>query len=173
MKRSNLIFAILSTVMICGCYAPSYLPTENEIDINRYGAYIIIKGNNNQGVRGELLSVDSTGVLVLNDSSPKTGGRISHVSTEEMKSFSIQYAQPHQYGWTIPVSALATISHGFFLVGTMPINIIVTASVTAGGQSAFRYDEKSIQHKDLKMFARFPQGIPPGLDVQKIKSAPN
>jgi hypothetical protein len=52
---------------------------------------------------------------------------------------------------------------------TAPINLIVTISITVSGETAFQYSDKNITYDILKMFARFPQGIPPNMDLASIK----
>jgi hypothetical protein len=38
-----------------------------------------------------------------------------------------------------------------------------------GGETAYTYSEKNMTFNSLKMFARFPQGIPVGIDLAAIK----
>jgi hypothetical protein len=39
-------------------------------------------------------------------------------------------------------------------------------------EDAFQYNEKNMSYEKLKMFARFPQGIPLNIDVASIKEEP-
>jgi hypothetical protein len=58
------------------------------------------------------------------------------------------------------------------LVFTAPINLMVTIVVTMSSEDAFQYNEKNMSYEKLKMFARFPQGIPLNIDVASIKEEP-
>jgi hypothetical protein len=115
-------------------------------------------------IDGELIAIDSNKIVVLSSTEKKC----LLVSVKEIKRFTLQYAQPKQYGWTIPVFLLSTISHGFFSIFTVPVNLIVTISSTSSGNSAFKYKSKSMNYQKLKMFARFPQGIPSNIPIESI-----
>ncbi len=146
---------------------PGYLPEAEQIGENQYGSYITVNRINDSVVKGELIAIDSTRLIVLvNTDSIK---RAETLQTKEISSFTLRYAKPKKYGWTIPVYTLATLFHGFFLALSAPVNLIVTISVTSSGIQAFQYSEKEMTYEKLKMFARFPQGIPPEIDITSLK----
>lgn len=153
-------------VIISSCTSPRYLPSSDNIDVNQYGSYIeIITKGTYPNIDGELIAIDSNKIIVLTESTSKC----STVPTKDIQGFKLRYAKPKHYGWTIPVFTLATIGHGLFLILTAPVNLIVTISVTASGESAFKYSDKNMTYDKLKMFARFPQGIPTNIDIASIK----
>ena len=41
--------------------------------------------------------------------------------------------------------------------------------MSVGGEMAFTYTEKDMTYEELRMFARFPQGIPPNVDIKDIR----
>ncbi|MBL0238695.1 MAG: hypothetical protein IPQ02_19390 [Saprospiraceae bacterium] len=45
----------------------------------------------------------------------------------------------------------------------------MTVIVSVSGESAFKYSNKNICIDKLKMFARYPQGIPSDIDTASIK----
>ena len=166
MKIKILLTAILVSVL-GGCTVPGYLPEAEQIGENQYGSYITVNGINDSVVKGELIEIDSTRLIVLvNTDSIK---RAETLQTKEISRFTLLYAKPKKYGWTIPVYTLATFFHGLFLAFTAPINLIVTITVTSSGMQAFQYSEKEMTYEKLKMFARFPQGLPPGINIENIK----
>jgi hypothetical protein len=67
------------------------------------------------------------------------------------------------------VGFLLPFIHGWYSIFTIPIHLIVTISVTASGENAFKYNNKKMTYEELKMFARFPQGIPPDIDLANVK----
>jgi hypothetical protein len=167
MKTNIIILAILAFA-INSCVYPKYLPSSDTIDINQYGSFIRINNRKTETVAGELISIDSSTIVILTKSSNKC---IS-VLIKDVNRFSLRYAKPKQYGWTIPVYTLSTIIHGSMLVFTAPINLMVTLGVTMSSEDAFQYNEKNMSFEKLKMFARFPQGIPPNLDLASITEKP-
>ena len=162
--KTKLLFIVVISLFAFSCSSPKYLPTSDKIDVNEFGSYINVSMKKGERIDGELIAIDSNKIVVLSSTEKKC----LLVSVKEIKRFTLQYAQPKQYGWTIPVFLLSTISHGFFSIFTVPVNLIVTISSTSSGNSAFKYKSKSMNYQKLKMFARFPQGIPSNIPIESI-----
>jgi hypothetical protein len=165
MKKINFIAVLLFAVLVSGCKNSSYLPTYDKIDVNAHGSYIYLSEKRSHYLRGELIALDSVSVVVLNE---KTHQCIA-VPVTDIRKFSLTYARPSHYGWSILLFSVLCVSHGMFAVFSLPINLIVTISVTSGGEHAFTYSEKDMTYKKLKMFARFPQGIPLTVNLADIR----
>ena len=163
--KTNILITGLIAFIICSCTSPKYLPSSDKIDINEFGSYIELVRNTAPNIRGELIAIDTSKIVVLTEDANKC----VVVPVSEVKRFSLRYAKPKHYGWTIPVFTLFTATHGVGLLVTAPINLIVTISVTTSGENAFKYSDKNISYNELMMFARFPQGIPPNIDLANIK----
>ena len=163
--KTNIALLGLFIVSLCSCSSSKYLPSSDKIDVNEYGSYIKLSNKAASNIVGELIAIDTNKIIVLSEET-KT---CMTVPVNEVKKFKLRYAKPKHYGWTIPVYTLATIGHGWFLILTAPVNLIVTISVTASGENAFTYNDKDMTYDKLKMFARFPQGIPPNIDLASIK----
>jgi hypothetical protein len=163
--KTKIIISGLFAISISSCTSPRYLPSSDKIDVNEYGSYIKIIHKTASNIDGELIAIDSNKIVVLTEETKKC----VTVPITDVQSFKLRYAKPKHYGWTIPVYTLATIGHGLFLIFTAPINLIVTISVTASGEIAFKYSDKNMTYDKLKMFARFPQGIPTNIDIASIK----
>jgi len=162
--KTNISIIALFLVLLNSCTTPSYLPSSDQIDVNEYGSHIRFRTAYSD-IEGELIAIDSTEITVL------LAEKRTCVTfpLNEVKLFKLTYAQPKHYGWTIPVYTLATIAHGLVAGITAPVNLIVTISVTASGENAFAYSDKNMTYEKLRMFARFPQGIPPNIDLESIK----
>lgn len=171
MKNKRILLAIF-IVLLGSCSTPQYLPKVEEIDVNQYGSFIRIELKQGGYIEGEFIAVDSNKLCVLyereqNDSvMPKI---CVFIPISAVESFTLQYAQTPHYGWTIPVLGLLTASSGINAVFTAPITLIVTVSVTVSGEKSFKYSEDEMTFEKLKMFARFPQGIPPSILLESIK----
>jgi hypothetical protein len=163
--NNKLIITAIIVLLLGSCSFPIYLPSSQNIDVNEFGSYIRITKYSGGYLRGELIAIDSSNIVVLT-AEPR---ECVILDRSDMKSFSLRYAAGKNYGWTIPLYSLATISHGWFLILTFPANLITTLSVTASGRKAFVYTEREIPPESLTMFARFPQGIPSEIDIASIR----
>jgi small nuclear ribonucleoprotein (snRNP)-like protein len=167
MKYKLILLGILLTFVISSCTAPKYLPKVKEIDVNPFGSYISINLLTGPNIKGELIAVDNNQLVVLTDSSNLRTALVIPINF--VKNYKLQYAKPTNYSMMIPLYTSATIGHGYFLIFTAPLNLIVTTLVTTGGKTAFQYTNNEITYETLKMFARFPQGIPPNIDLANIE----
>lgn len=163
--KIKIIITGLFAIIISSCTSPRYLPSSDKIDVNEYGSYISITRKKTSNIDGELIAIDSNKIIVLTENTKKC----VTVPVNEVERFSLRYAKPKNYEWTIPVYTLSTISHGNYIILTAPVNLIVTISVTVAGKNAFKYSDKNMTYDKLKMFARFPQGIPTNIGIESIK----
>ncbi len=155
----------LMILIMSSCSVPAYLPSYDQIDVSERGSYIRLVHKTKSNIKGELISIDNNEIIVLVEDVKKCMA----VQVSDVKRFSLRYAQQKKYGWTIPVFTLATLSHGWYLFLSMPVNHIVTISVTVAGENAFKYSDKNMTYDQLRMFSRFPQGVPPNIDIAGIK----
>jgi len=163
MKIKLFIFPALLLLM-GSCKAPYYVPATKHVGIERHGSHIIITPFEDEKVRGEFIAIDEKMFIILEDDT----GSIISISRDNIKKIKIRYAQPKQYGWAVPLFIASTISHGFYLVLTAPANALVTGGVAGTGALDFTYNDKTIRDDEIQMFARFPQGIPEGVELIDI-----
>jgi len=163
------VIAAFLAVVDGSCTTPEYLPTHDKIDENQYGSYIEVYLKKGSYVNGELIAIDSNTIFVLPESESNISRGVVEAQISDVHHFLLRYAKPKHYGWAIPLSVLTCITHGYFAVLTLPANLIVTISVAVGGENAFRYNSRTMSFDKLRMFARFPQGIPHDINVALIK----
>lgn len=169
---------LLLCFILSSCISEKYLPQVNEIGINPYGSYINVKTLTGPRIKGELIAVDSFRLLILTSDSGQRK-KLAFTRISDVKRFKLSYAKSKRYGATIPAGiALPLIPfsdpsgggtmpfHGAFSLLSIPVNLIVTISVTATGVSAFQYNKKEMSYEKLTIFARFPQGIPKTIDIE-------
>ena len=166
MEHRLLIFGI-ALMLLSSCKAPAYLPEVNNIGVNEFGSSITVNFPKGADIEGELIAIDSENMIVL--TKEKDIKHLQTIPITDISSFKLMYAQPKKYGGTIPAFALLSLSHGYLAVFTAPINIVVTSVITARGANAFTYNDKNISLENLKMFARFPQGLPPHIAIADIE----
>ncbi len=162
MKIELIVIAFL-LMLVSSCSVPRYLPHSKDVGVNEYGGYITIKPKEkNELIKGELIAIDSNEIVVLHRELKKC----VVIPVSKVKKFTLRYARPKPYHWSIPISLHSTIVHGWYLVFTAPFNSLVTSVVTIGGKTAFRYNKRNMTYEQLKMFARFPQGVPENIMLE-------
>lgn len=174
----NSIFFMIIVIALSSCNSMRYanLPKVKDIDTDYNGSFVNIflkkegKINNKRHVKGELIAVDSTKMIVLTVKRKKV--EPIEIDVKNIKSFRLYYAKKPNYDLTalLPVS---TISHGFYLVLTLPVNLIGVIYINESAQKDFRYTQHTISIEELKMFARFPQGLPPNVKLEALKPSKN
>jgi hypothetical protein len=164
MKINIALFGLLIS-LFSSCASPKYLPLPSDIDVNEFGSYIKIIPLSLPSTDGELIALDKYKMIILTEEK-KT---CDTVYFKDIDRFRLRYAKPKHWGGTIPAFIVLPFIHGYFSFISIPIHLIVTISVTSSGESAFEYSDENMTYEKLKMFARFPQGIPPGIDLKSIK----
>ena len=163
--QTKITIISLLMFLIYGCITPKYLPSADNITVNTHGSYIKVIRKKASNVKGELIAIDYNELIVLSGDSNKC----VTIPVKDIKRFKLRVTEPKHYGWSIPVYTLLTATHGFFAILTAPINLIVTISVTVSGENAFKYSNKDMTYYKLRMFARFPQGVPPNVALNTIQ----
>jgi hypothetical protein len=169
MKTKMLLLLFIVAMIVGSCTTPSYLPQYDRIETNQFGSYVEVYLHSGGFVYGELIAVDSNNIFILPESNTAGTKKIATVQINNIQHFILRYARPKHYAWSIPVFSLASISHGAFALLTFPLNLITTISVTVGGENAYKYTQRKITYENMRMFARFPQGIPPDIDIAGIR----
>lgn len=158
-------------IFIYSCETPSYLPSNHEVGTNQYGSYIKVEQNDNEQNllrKGELISIDSSNIIVFDEISKKC----VTIPINKVSKFKLKYAKSSDYFWSIPVFSLSSFAHGLGLIFTMPANIVVTSIVTSSGSADYQFSKKNITYNEMRMFARFPQGIPLNIPLDSIRNYP-
>ena len=155
--------------------APSgYLGDAKSEQTDAFGGWIEVdlKERSRGTIHGELIAVQRDTVFVLAGQSSRP--RLVGVSTAEIRDLKLRGYDPKssRYATWAVLGALTTPSHGMFLAVSLPLWIIVgTASAAVQSQSAdLRVPEFAFA--DLRVHARFPTGIPEGLDRSSLTTKP-
>ena len=119
-------------------------------------------------IQGELIAFERDSVFVM------TPSQLVSVSATDIVSARLYTFAPNTGSlalWTF-VGVLSTASHGAGLVLSLPVWIIAgTASAVSESHSPeVKVPGRSWEY--LRMFARFPQGLPPGLDRSALIYGP-
>lgn len=164
MKTKYLIFIAILVLSLGACSYPHYLTSSQKIGEGKHGSYIAVSKLNGQTIRGELIALNIEEMVVLTQ---KTA-TCEVIPVYEISRFRVRYAIPKNYAWTIPVFSVFTFLHGWYAAATFPVNVLVTVTASLAGENSFTYNNRNMSYERLVMFARFPQGIPPNVDMAEI-----
>lgn len=162
-----------------GTSAPAgFLTTAAETQKQAFGAWAELKyldGSRVVEVNGELISLANDSVTVLTYDNLVTVDR-NKVQQLRLTTYDSRYAL--LAAWTT-VGTLSTVSHGYGLVISAPLWIL-TGSLATSFQSRlpieslddgwqFPIESSDDGWQSLNKFARFPQGIPPTIDRNRLQ----
>ncbi|MCZ7558437.1 MAG: hypothetical protein M5R41_18780 [Bacteroidia bacterium] len=162
--KTNILLSGLLAIVLSACQYPAYLPPPEMVDVHPYGSHIAIHHKPNRSMEGELIALDSSRMIILDDAS----NRCLSVPMEDIYSFKIWYATSSGYEWTIPFFIVLPFINGWYSILTMPMHLITTIAVSVDARHAFVYHDRDMDFVKYRMFARFPQGVPDKLDLADI-----
>lgn len=167
MKSKHIVILVCVAMLLGSCSYPRYLPSEKKlpkwegIAESQYGATIAINLMDGSRIDGELLAVYDDKVFV---DVRKSSGKYVDLSCKEyklsdVKYLAIRYARPRKYA-VVYFMPLVSISHGYFAMFTLPINLISAPVIVNSANKSYRLELRDVAIDNLRMFARFPQGLP-------------
>ena len=146
---------------------PSFLPSPQQAQTDAYGGWIELRyrGDGREGrAEGELLAVSADTIWIMGDS----GGIVVGTATVKQGKLTAYDSRSGAVAGYTALGVVSTISNGLLLIFSAPLWII-TGTVAGANQS--RVPERrvpALQWVDLAPFARFPQGLPPGLRLDSL-----
>jgi len=170
---SALVAALCLLLAACaGTIAPNrWLEIPSVTQHEAYGAWARLETGTADmtHTEGELIAVTTDSIFILD-----TLGFLSGFSAQDLRRVHLQ-SFDSRHGlvafWTA-LGTLSTVSHGVVLIISAPVWII-SGSIASGAQSktAHEYAVPS-EWLALAKYARFPQGLPPGIDRSRLKIKP-
>ena len=167
MQNHNLPFKILVVglcFLITNCATtnvPSHWLSEpEEVASDAYGGWIDIQSRENR-IAGELVAISEDTVFVANST-------LHTVASKDVLSARLVIYDASSMAGYVFLGTLSTISNGLFLIFTAPMWLI-GGPIAAGSRSfdpIIDYPQRPLV--DFKPFARYPQGLPSGLDRNAI-----
>lgn len=155
-----------------GCYQssapPRWLPLPADAQRDAFGSWIAVQGQPKTAplVQGELIAIDTDTIHVLADGRLVSLARAA-LCCAELTAYRTDLSELQL--WSV-LGIISTATHGFVLLLTAPMWAIAGIAATSSASHAPRII--STDPVVLRPFARFPQGIPPGLDRTTLRSKP-
>ncbi|MBC7885913.1 MAG: hypothetical protein H7X99_10585 [Saprospiraceae bacterium] len=145
----------------CSSHIPIVKNTDNYHQ-SPFGGFIelnIKRNKANLTFKGELIAVNENRIMIRT----MTEGRpVISYAKKDIVSYKIYYAknEKEEYNIWVVFNSLLTLSHGWWLILTLPLNAAIFETVNTNKKSEFRFNNKELSYDQLYLFARFPQGLP-------------
>lgn len=149
---------------------PGFLPEPAQAGSDVYGSWMDVTVDGVDGrerIRGELLAVDPDTAWILSASGVR---RFPTRAVVDGQLVAYDSAVGDVSG-AVLLGVLSTVSNGAFLILTAPMWAI-GGSIAAGSQSRLPLETLPAASETLAPFARFPGGMPPGLDTSVLRPRP-
>ncbi len=140
---------------------PASLPSVDRAGASVRGGYIALdyRGNERRAhIEGELLAVDHRSLVVLTDAPSLIAVPIDRLISAKLYGWK---SQPGRVGGAAGMGVLSTITHGGFLVLTVPMWSLAGAVASASESSAALLEMGPRDTgRQFRKFARYPGGLP-------------
>jgi hypothetical protein len=164
--RELLVLAAALIACATGCLRnPDPRPRSmTAIQSDAHGGYAVMRMGGQVVLGGELIAIGPSGVWIL------FGDQLIHTPLEQISDLEVHpysVAASGVVAWGV-LGTLSTISHGFFLVLSAPVWI--ATSTIAGAVHSRTARETYVRGRwpELTKWARFPQGLPPGVTATEL-----
>jgi hypothetical protein len=161
MRTASLLLCALVAACASNPAPRSALPTAAQAARGGKGAWVVVQYKDGARLAGELIACSDGQVFIFN---PPALVGVPEEQIVEGLVVTQRTAEWSLVAWGI-VGTLSTISHGILAIISGPIWIGTTIASAAyeSRQGLYRYPAESWQ--DLRRWARFPQGLPRGVDA--------
>ena len=161
--------ALIVALLAAGCAhsgAPrDWLPDAAESREQAHGGWVMLRLADGTHHGGELIAVNADRLVVLEDSSCVTFAT-AQVTNAYVTGY--QSAAGMIAVWTA-MGAVSTLSHGFVLIASLPAWLLVGSILTSVESFAPREHVSASTWQEARAYARFPQGMPEGLDPATLR----
>jgi hypothetical protein len=162
-----LTLAVLATGCVRHTAPPDFLADPAEAQRTAFGGWADVSFRGAGGVEhasGELIAATSDSLWIL--SPPGHVIPVADIVDGELVGYD---ARAEQVGGAVALGVVSTISNGAFLIFTAPMWLI-GGSVAARSQGQVAIDElPAARWEALAAFARFPQGMPEGIELADLR----
>lgn len=173
-SRAQLVGVLLPLAAVAACRANpaprGWLAPAEDAVADPYGAWVVVElqgAPESAEVRGELIAVSDDSVFVLTQAADFRALPRSEVTQALVASYVSRYDLLAMWS---TLGTVATISHGWFAALSAPVWLIAGPIATASESRVPLEDVKPRRSSwaDVSKYARFPQGMPPGLDRSQM-----
>ncbi len=176
MHINRKLFVVLScalSLIAMGCAgttAPSkWLPRPDQAQALAHGGWISVQyaeGRTKLQSHGELIAIHADSVFVLSVNSLKVIPK-AKIKKATLTAYDANWGP--LAAWSV-LGTLSTASHGIGLIISAPVWILAGTIATSAQSYAPRITFPGKPWEEFRKYARFPNGLPPGLDRRALRS---
>lgn len=165
------VLGVVGTLLLGGCVASTapegWLETPNVQSPAVYGGWIHVRVANQPPIMGELLAV-GTDTLYMLTATELTTIPLQQIRRATVTMYQVTQGQEVFVLWTL-LGAASSVTHGFGFVISGPAWFLIGTLSTIGylDWPTIRYPQH--EWEALRQYARFPQGMPHGLDRSTLQ----
>ncbi len=145
-----------------------HVPTAQEVGSRATGSWIAVWDRRERLVVGELIAIDRGSFYLLPERRQLVTIPVAEVDHARLEAYRSDSSGLAIWGG---LGTASTLSHGGWLLISAPAWILT--SIAAGSINRHHpfYDYPDHPAEELRAFARFPQGVPPGVDLELLLGA--
>lgn len=165
---------ILHILIICAVVAScrsvktpaGTVPRRGSLDKDAFGAWMILTKGGKQ-IAGEFIASSNDSIYIL----PDNGLQAHAIAGLDTIRIVMYKTDAGAYAVWTSIASVATVLNGLFAVITLPATLVtgITTSVVEGNRINY-LDKGKADWSEMRKYARFPQGLPPGLDRKSLRS---
>ncbi len=163
-----LLFVPLAFFSCAARYSPpGWLDSPEDVQTVAYGGWLHVKTTAKTEISGELIAIGRDSIFVANETLHAFA--LIDIESARLEAYGPDIAL--MGGWLV-LGTLSSASNGWLCVFTGPMWILGggTATILRSYEPILEYPDQELS--SLLPFARFPQGLPPGIDRRSLKMKP-
>jgi hypothetical protein len=158
--------------LLCACAdnpVPGHrIPAPADLGRQPTGSWIAVTGTDGVLVVGELIAIDRGQMFVL----PEDRRLWVRATDQIARARLVAYAPDRRGIWTWGgLGTLSTITHGGFLFISAPVWIATTVGALVWDTQGAFTDTPDRGLEEIRAYARFPQGLPEGVNANSLVGA--
>ncbi len=163
--KVSVLFFSLFVFSCAATHAPrGWLESPNDIQTDTYGGWLNLETKTKAKLAGELIAISNDSIFIANET-------FHTIARSDIKSARLVAYKSNAggMGGLVFLGTLSTISNGLLLVLTAPLWIIGGSLATTSRSFEPIIDYPKTELSRFAPFARYPQGLPSGIDRNQIK----
>lgn len=135
-----------------------------QVQRDGHGGWVVVERTAGDRVEGELIAAEPDAMRVLDGKNLVTVPRWQ-IARAELWAWETQHGREIAWG---AFGGASTITHGYLLIFSLPTWLLTTAVTTAIESKASQLVYPNDSWQALGKWARFPQGLPVGIDAAML-----
>jgi len=170
-EKNCKVSVLLMSCLFLSCaatHAPrGWLERPNDSQTDTFGGWLNLETKTKRKLAGELIAISNDSIFVVTETFDAVA--LTEIESARLVAYK---SNIEDMSGLVAAGTLSTVTNGLLLVGTAPMWIL-GGSIATGIRShepIIDYPRKELSR--FAPFARYPQGLPPGIDRGQIEMKP-